>query len=218
MDWEAVYRQLSHWRPDLTVDGWWGLKHPHEKAWGAVLVQNTRWHNAMLAFTRMREAELTAVERLLSVPAKHLEEVIRPCGFYRSKAQALKGLAAWWQTRGRGTNSANGGVEAIREQLLAIRGIGPETADTLLLYVFNRRTFVGDAYARRLYHRLNGGGHVQYEAVRQAVLSTTMTTEQLKLLHAQIVEFGKEICRKKSPRCRLCPLVRSCPSSLTHMA
>lgn len=129
MDWEAVYRQLSHWRPDLTVDGWWGLKHPHEKAWGAVLVQNTRWHNAMLAFTRMREAELTAVERLLSVPAKHLEEVIRPCGFYRSKAQALKGLA-------------HGGKRAVAEQTaqMAVSRLSESNCSPFGASVRRRRT------------------------------------------------------------------------------
>lgn len=210
MNWQRVYDVLAHLFPALSVSRWWGIDDPYERSWGCVLVQNTTWHNASLALNRLREHGLTSIVYMSEVKVDRLAQVIRPAGFYSRKAETLKRLAAWWVRHGgvEGVESLKTG--RIRRELLGMKGIGEETADTLLLYVLDRKTFIGDQYSRRFVNRVTGEKKRTYDAIRREVLAAGLKTHDLQLLHAYIVEFGKQFCRKRNPDCPACPFAEYC--------
>lgn len=209
-DWVLLSKQLARLYPHLSVDDWWGMDDPYERSWSCVLVQNTTWHNATLALKSLLENGLTSVSGILAVDEERLRHVIRSAGFYRAKAAALKRLAAWWERNGGLEGASKLETEHIRTDVLQLRGIGAETADTLLLYVLNRRTFIGDAYTRRFISRISGEKEKSYNEIREAVLATELDTRRLQYLHAYIVEFGKDVCRKRNPDCLSCLLQDTC--------
>ncbi len=189
-------------------DGWpiSGAFQPasFEVAVGAVLTQNTRWTQVVRSLERMRARGFVTPASVLSAPAGELEEAVRPAGFFRAKAATLRGLAGWWLELGGGTPE--------REHLLALPGVGPETADAILLYGFGRPRLIADNYLRRLCSRLGllppGLG---YEAAARRLTSTgAWDADFLRVLHARVVRFGKQFCRK-TPRCEVCPLAQDCP-------
>lgn len=209
LTWRVLYRALAAWAPGLTPDGWWGITDPYERAWGTVLVQNTAWTNARRALEGLRVRCLTAPDALEIADRAAVEEAIRPAGFYRQKASTLQRLAAFLRRTPLVQPSDVASVEALRRALLAIKGVGEETADTLLLYVFGLPSFIGDAYTRRLAERL-WGRPFAYGDVRRAVLTEGFAPDELALFHALIVEFGKAVCRKNAPSCADCPLADAC--------
>ncbi|HEY8343046.1 MAG TPA: hypothetical protein VIK75_08660 [Calditerricola sp.] len=210
LTWRALYRALAAWAPDLTVDGWWGITDPYERAWGTVLVQNTAWTSAKRALEGLRARGLTTPDALLEVADRAaVEEAIRPAGYFRQKAATLRRLAAFLRCTSLAQPSDADSVKTLRRALLAIKGVGEETADTLLLYVFRLPTFIGDAYTRRLAERL-WGRPFAYGEVRRAVLDEGFSVDELALFHALIVEFGKAVCQKNDPRCIGCPLAAAC--------
>ncbi|GAB4251980.1 MAG: endonuclease [Acidobacteriota bacterium] len=170
---------------------------------GAVLTQNTRWENVVRALEGLRRAGCTERKALLQLPERALAEAVRPSGYFRQKAATLRRLLA-----------ALEGVQGVpsRSFLLAIRGVGPETADSILLYAYDLPFFIADAYTRRLLGRLGlVADRSGYEDVRQyceAVLPRD--TGLYRRFHALIVETGKRWCRKR-PRCAGCPLQERCP-------
>lgn len=210
MNWVIVWKQFTRLYPHLSVDDWWGLDDPYEKSWACVLVQNTSWHNAILALNALRENGRVSVSGMIEVDDEHLQQIIRPAGFYRAKAGTLKRLAVWWERNGGIVGTAEIETERLRTELLNIRGIGEETADTLLLYVLDRRSFIGDAYTRRFVSRITGENANSYSVIREAVLATELDTHCLQRLHAYIVEFGKDVCRKREPDCPMCPFQEIC--------
>ncbi|HMB73656.1 MAG TPA: endonuclease [Gammaproteobacteria bacterium] len=189
---------------------WWPAESPFEIAAGAVLVQRTAWHNAALAVDAMKRRGLLDPAALAEVEPKLLARVIRPAGFAAAKADYLRNVAAWFRD--------NGGVEGLRERrtetlradLLAVRGIGPETADSILLYLFDRPVWIVDAYSRRVLERLTGFDH---DARRQRMLLgpwiDSGRLRDLQELHALFVEHGKRHCRVQA-RCAGCPLRATC--------
>lgn len=209
LTWRALYRALAAWAPDLTPDGWWGIADPYERAWGTVLVQNTAWTSAKRALEGLRARGLTAPDALEVADRAAVEEAIRPAGYFRQKAATLRRLAAFLRRTPLAQPSDADSVETLRRALLAIKGVGEETADTLLLYVFRLPTFIGDAYTRRLAERL-WGRPFAYGEVRRAVLDEGFSVDELALFHVLIVEFGKDVCRKNAPRCAGCPLAAAC--------
>ena len=189
---------------------WWPAEHPFEIIVGALLVQQTNWGNVETAVERLRANRLLDCASLSAVDPERLQEILKPTGFFRSKAARLKRLARFIL--------AAGGIEALnciptdrlRRVLLALDGIGPETADSILLYSFRRPVAVIDAYTRRLFSRLTGEQtSLTDEQLRDRVLSSLSAAEELNEFHALVVAHGKSYCRKR-PACSQCCLRPAC--------
>jgi endonuclease-3 related protein len=213
-----LYEALRRWRPDLTVDGWWEVNDPFHRSAGCVLVQNTSWYNARLALDALCERGMTTPAALLKASDRTLWEAIRPAGFYRAKSAALRGLFAWLDRTGGWETAKKQSASALRVELLAIRGIGPETADMLLLYMLEKKTFIGDAYTRRIAARWFGGPPPTYETVRTEVLEALPDLPALQLFHALLVELGKVHCKKSDPVCSSCPVRGNCAQNQARSA
>lgn len=200
---------------------WWPGQTPFEVCIGAILVQNTNWNNAALAIEALRSHDLLQSEGLAAACATTLEALLRPAGCYRQKARRVKAFSRWWLDTGEMPGLQSQETEALRESLLALHGIGPETADCILLYALGRPVFVVDAYTRRLLVRL-GFGEVAanrqgYELLRHQI--ETLTGPDPALLgefHALIVEHGKQRCGAR-PRCDGCPLRGGCTYPATGL-
>ncbi|MBU0484567.1 MAG: endonuclease III domain-containing protein [Proteobacteria bacterium] len=187
---------------------WWPGDTPFEVMVGAVLTQNTNWGNVERAIANLRRDNLLSFTTLAALPSEILAEKIRPSGYFNLKAARLKNLLA--------AISDFGGLDLffaqetaeLRESLLAIKGIGPETADSIILYAANKPIFVVDAYTHRILSRHN---LICEEADYQEIQELFMDSlpEDLALFneyHALLVMVGKEYCKKSKPLCAICPL------------
>lgn len=214
------------------LQGWWPLPsmagqrgfdsrgyHPGSYRWprsaqgrfeiilGAILTQNTAWTNVEMALKRLQTAGLELPEHFLRFPAARLARHIRSSGYFNQKAKKLKIAAKVF--------SHPGALELrsapSRDQLLALWGIGRETADSILLYAFGRPVFVVDAYTRRIFTRLGAlDGDESYDEIQGKFHRRLPANAELfNELHALIVEHAKQHCRSK-PVCPGCPLARSC--------
>ena len=181
---------------------------------GAVLAQRTAWANVERALRSLRGAGVASPGELLALPTARLEALVRPTGTYKQKAAGLRALF--------GEVESGGGLDAflalppdeLRRRLLPIRGIGPETADSIVLYAAGGPVFVVDAYTRRLLGRLGiGAGGEGYDRVAAwFVRGLPGDVGTYRNAHAVIVEHGKRHCRAV-PRCGGCPLAGACPSA-----
>jgi len=192
---------------------WWPAQSRFEVIVGAILTQNTSWLNVEKAIKNIKAGKYMSPKKLYNLPDKKLAKVIRPAGYYNIKARRLKNFLKVFLKYYRGSVSrmASVDVKSLREELLEINGIGPETADSVLLYALNRPVFVIDAYTRRIMNRL---GFVD-EAVKYNDLQACfhlLLPQDLGLyndFHAQFVALGKDFCRPK-PACSDCPLTNAC--------
>ncbi len=186
--------------------GWWPAETPEEMAIGAILTQNTSWRNVERALENLRAAGLLDLERLSLAEEDLVAELVRPAGFFRQKASYLKALAR--------ECSELGGLEALlsmptaeaREKLLKIRGIGLETADSILLYAGGHPIFVVDSYTVRLLSRLGWkvSPTARYEDLRLEIEGKLPRDVRIyQELHALVVVHCKSACRKR-PLCDLC--------------
>ena len=197
-------------RAQLGLQQWWLGASRIEIVIGALLVQRTTWTNAARAVDALRDRALLSADALAAIDSSELATLIRPAGFFRTKAARLKGLAQFIASRG-GLDTLDAlPTEALRRQLLDQPGVGPETADVILGYAFGRAVFVVDAYARRLFERLDGPqADVSDAALKERIEGAFSDTASLNELHALIVSHGKRYCRSK-PRCEGCPLSDRC--------
>jgi len=188
---------------------WWPGRTPYEVAVGAVLTQHTAWANAAQAIAALRARRVLTPARVAGLEVAELARVIRPAGTYRLKARRLQALTRWLLERlgGRLDRMRTMPLGALRRSLLEIPGLGPETADAILLYAAGRPVFVADAYARRILarHRLVAL-KAEYEEVR-AWLEAHLPSDPALFneFHALLVAVGKSNCRAV-PRCEDCPL------------
>ena len=188
---------------------WWPGDSPLEIAVGAILTQNTAWKNVEKAIANMRENGLLDAHRLKAIDPVRLSEIIRPAGFYRIKAVRLKAFIdfLWDEYGGSIESMRHAETEALRGQLLAVGGIGPETADSILLYAAGKPIFVVDAYTFRflrnhgLYTRALTYDEVQSFFMKHLPFDVYLFNE----FHALIVLLCQRFCKKK-PLCELCPL------------
>jgi len=194
---------------------WWPAETPFEVCVGALLTQNTAWRNVEKAISNLKRRKLLTPEKILECREELLEELIRPAGFYRQKAKYLKNFCNFIINSGGLENLKRKELETLRGELLKLKGIGKETADSILLYALEKPVFVVDAYTKRLFYRL---GILQrekenYEKVREIVeVSFSCEPDRLKTFkefHALIVEHCKAACRKK-PLCNNCCLWELC--------
>ncbi|HCZ05972.1 MAG: endonuclease related protein [Thermotogota bacterium] len=188
---------------------WWPADTPFEVLVGAILTQNTAWRNVEKAIQNLKKQGFLEPATLVSLPLKAIEEAIKPSGFYKLKAKRLieasKAFIKLWP----GNHLT---VSELRKELLKVHGIGPETADSIILYAFEKPTFVIDAYTRRLFARLGyfESENIPYDVVKRFVESRIPKDLKIyKEFHALIVEHAKRFCRK-SPMCYDCPLLE-CP-------
>ena len=176
---------------------------------GAILTQNTNWANVEKAINNLKCANALEARVLLAMPAEQLEDLIRPAGYYRIKAKRLTNFLAWLSENGDGhlENLAQRNTYNLREDLLAISGIGPETADSILLYAFNRPIFVVDTYTARLAtrHGLIEPPFDYHELQDLFQSNLPQDTQLFNEYHALIVRIGKNFCKPK-PKCHTCPL------------
>jgi endonuclease-3 related protein len=201
-----IYQTLHAHYGDLR---WWPAKTSYEVMVGAILTQNTAWTNVEKAIERF-EGNLSP-ELILSLPIEDLQEIIRPAGFYRQKSQYLKAITEWFLTYNCDLDSIKKRpLSDLRSELLQVRGVGNETADSILLYAFNFPTFVVDAYTLRLFSRIPiETGKTYMEVKKFCEDRLPRDAELYNHFHALIVQNGKEYCKKK-PDCQGCPLDGVC--------
>ena len=193
---------------------WWPGESPFEVMVGAVLVQNTAWKNVERAISNLREADLLEPHALLELDLAELEQLIRPAGYFRMKAKRLRCLLKFFVDEYGGSIEDMSAADRLhlREQLLSVHGIGPETADSILLYALDMPAMVVDTYTHRVFAR---HGWVDYETdyhQLQEHLASELP-EDVSLyneLHALLVNVGHHYCRK-TPRCEQCPLQEMLP-------
>jgi endonuclease-3 related protein len=190
----------QHWWPGDTVS---------EIMIGAILTQNTNWKNVEKAIENLKSKGLLSVTRIHSLSEKALAEVIRPAGYFNIKARRLKNLASYMVERYEGNVSQllMEHTQTLRQGLLSIKGIGPETADSILLYAAKRPVFVIDAYTYRILYR---HGMAEDQAAYDELQALFMDhlpedTALFNEFHALVVRAGKQYCRKRS-LCDTCPL------------
>lgn len=194
---------------------WWPGESALEVMIGAVLVQNTAWKNVERAINNLKEENLLEVNRLWQLPAEELAELIRPAGYYRLKTKRLRSLLEFLLKEYEGSIEAmrDADMHTLREQLLGVKGIGPETADSILLYALDKPTFVVDTYTHRIFAR---HGWVPYDYDYHQ-LQEHLTSELpcdlgvYNEMHALLVNIGHHYCRKSQPQCDACPLFEMLP-------
>lgn len=196
----------QHWWPQSDGD--------FEVIAGAILTQNTSWTNVEKAMANLKRARLLTPDALNRVTEKRLASSIRPSGYFNLKAKKLKAFARFLFDKHHGKLSHLFKLETapLREELLAVYGIGPETADSILLYAAHQPVFVVDAYTRRIFARLGlARDDVTYDEMQELFMRHLSHDEPMfNEYHALIVALGKDICRKTKPRCGECPLVGVC--------
>lgn len=190
---------------------WWPAETPFEVIVGAILTQNTSWKNVEKSINTLKEKKLLSPDALYNLTNEELAFLIKSSGFYNLKAIRLKNFLNFFKTYNFDINNLKN-ADNIRKLLLAIKGIGKETADSIILYALNKPVFVVDAYTKRIFHRL-GFIHSQksdYDTVQNLFHSNlTKDANLFNEYHALIVETAKSYCRKK-PLCALCPLNLIC--------
>jgi endonuclease-3 related protein len=198
---------------------WWPGETPFEVMVGAVLTQNTAWRNVERAIANLKGAGALEAARLAVLPAAELAALIRPAGYFNVKARRLQAFCRFVVASGGESALASLATPVLRRRLLAVHGVGPETADDILLYAFGRPVFVIDAYTRRLFARLGlARGDEPYEALRAGVERVLGPDAALfNELHGLIVRHAKAACAK-TPRCAGCCLRRACPTGRADAA
>ncbi len=198
-------RMTAHYGPTH----WWPGDSPFEIAIGAILTQNTAWTNVEKAIANLKRAKLLHPQRMMDCPLNELETALRPSGYFRQKAQRVRLFCRHLLDHYGGsiTRMAKRPLDELREELLQLKGIGPETADDILLYACGKTVFVVDAYTRRIFSR-HGlvPPDIRYEDLRAFFEKNLAADLHLyKEYHGLIVWTGKDFCRKQ-PQCDHCPL------------
>jgi endonuclease-3 related protein len=191
---------------------WWPGDTPFEIMVGAILTQNTAWSNVEKAIANLVAKDKLYPQAIVNARHDQLAGWLRPSGYFNIKAERLKSFCRWYLEAGEHAALVRLATGTLRAALLDVKGIGPETADDMLLYAFERPVFVIDAYTRRLFSRLGLlDGTAPYETLRLGFESTLGPDEALfNEYHALIVAHAKDICRPR-PGCAVCCLAGRCP-------
>jgi endonuclease-3 related protein len=225
----ALRRAYELMRARFGHQHWWPGETPFEVCVGAILTQNTAWSNVERAIANLKAERVLEPRKLLAPPHAKLARLIRPAGYFNVKARRLRAfLRVLVEDYGADLRRLFAGkTSQVRERLLAIHGVGPETADSLLLYAGGHLSFVVDAYTKRIFDRHEWRGvNPKSEAGNPKSVSDGLSYNELKALceaslsqrppaklldywqdyHAQLVMVGKHYCRARLPRCEECPL------------
>jgi endonuclease-3 related protein len=206
---QTIYRKLfSAFGPQ----GWWPAQGAFEVIVGAILTQNTNWKNVERAIKNLRKEGVLNYRSLRGMPKKRLARIIKPAGYFNIKADRLKAFLnfLFHDYNGSLKKMCLGPTDLLRRQLLDVKGVGYETADSILLYAAGKPVFVVDAYTKRILYR---HGLIRQNSAYQQIQDLFMQnlSRNVKLFneyHALLVKLGKEFCLKNKPRCGICPLRR----------
>lgn len=188
---------------------------------GAILTQNTAWTNVEKAIISLKKAKALSVPRVAAMPRRRLEKLIRSSGFFRQKAERLKGFSRYLRTNPGffqqlcghqcGINVSRDSLSRLRQRLLFLNGIGPETADSILLYAGGYPVFVVDAYTRRIGQRIGLFKYNDYDRVQDYFARALPRKSALyNEYHAQMVRLAKNYCTRRRPKCGQCPVLKEC--------
>lgn len=186
---------------------------------GAVLTQNTSWVNVERAITNLKRERALSAKAISRIPHDRLAQLLTPVGYFNVKATRLHNFCRWYIEQGAASRLRRLETMELRKRLLSVNGVGPETADDILLYAFARPVFVIDAYTRRLFSRFELiDGTESYEELRR-LFERRLSRVRDKVAvfneyHALIVQHAKQACRRQ-PLCISCCLRRSCPGAET---
>lgn len=192
---------------------WWPAQSAYEMMVGSILTQNTTWTNVEKAINNL--GDNLSPEFIAGLTNEELAQIIRPSGYYNQKALKLKALTSWYELYSYDINQArkNDG-HVLRSELLTVKGVGYETADSILLYALNKPFFVVDAYTRRFLSRLGYTLPTSYNDLRLKIEKSIPESISLyNEFHALIVEHAKQHC-KKSPLCNSCPVEEVCKKNV----
>jgi len=211
--------------------GWWPLtingfhpkhhsgkpkaeKHKFEIIIGAILTQNTNWKNVEKALYNLNKNDLIDIEKINKIKKEKLASLIRPSGYYNQKAKTIKNFSDFLFKNYDGNLDLffKNSIDRLRDGLLSISGIGPETADSIILYAAEKPTFVIDAYTKRIYSRLfKVKKSLSYDELKNIFESNLKKDAKLfNEYHALLVELGKNYCKNKNPLCTECPVNNFC--------
>jgi endonuclease-3 related protein len=217
MTFKKVYQQLfDRYGPQH----WWPGDTPFEVMVGAILTQNTAWTNVEKAIANLKAEQCLDARCIVDLPHEQIAALIKPAGYFNIKTKRLKNFCQWYLEQGGKKLLGRWDNQALRHGLLSVNGVGPETADDMMLYAFGRPVFVIDAYTRRLFERLGlVTGDETYEELRLLFESKLSRNESNRKVlaqlyneyHALIVIHAKDFCRKR-PLCGECCLQNSCPA------
>lgn len=224
---------------DLLLDNfghqhWWPIdKNYHRKQKsdlrfeiivGAILTQNTAWTNVEKALENLKKHQALTINSVIRINEENLKIMIQPSGFFNQKTRCLKLVATYLHNKYQDDLQKffSRELTEIRHELLYLKGIGPETADSILLYAGNHPTFVVDMYTKRICKRIpfqvlnDSYDDIKYffENKLQQTIHQKDLVPVYKELHALLVKLAKNNCRKKKPECHTCPLTRLCEKSL----
>lgn len=202
-----IYKTLYNY---FGKQNWWPAQTKFEVLVGAVLTQNTAWSNVIKAVENLRSKKLLSFQKLLRLKINLLANLIKPAGYFNLKARRLKNLLIFFNQRYKGKLKNTRGIRLhqLRSQLLEVNGIGPETADSILLYAFDRPIFVVDAYTKRIFSRLKMiHPNSSYDEIQSLFMRNLKPNVRIfNEYHALIVKLGKHYCKKNKPNCRECPI------------
>lgn len=189
---------------------WWPADTHFEVMVGAILTQNTNWLNVEKAISNLKKHKLLQPHKLYKLSHRRLASLIRPAGYYNIKAKRLKNFLKFFikYYNGNVNKILRQATPSLRQQLLSVNGIGPETADSILLYALNRPIFVVDAYTKRILLRHHFTGEdAGYDKIQNLFMKNLQSGVKLfNEYHALLVKLGKEFCLKNKPKCDICPL------------
>ena len=189
---------------------WWPADSVFEVMVGAILTQNTNWSNVEKAILALKKKNFLTAHKLYKLPQKQLAGLIKSAGYYNVKAARIKSFLKFFFDRYGAKIKLMGAqdIKTLRTQLLAVKGIGPETADSILLYALNKPVFVVDTYTKRILSR-HGliKAAADYSQLQDIFMRNLDPDVQLfGEYHALLVKIGKDYCRKQNPKCEICPL------------
>jgi endonuclease-3 related protein len=202
----TIYELLNGYFGDLH---WWPADDPFEVMVGAILTQNTAWTNVEKAIQALREKRLLSPAALSRIPEDELAPIIRPSGYYHLKAGRLKAFVRFMMMEYSGNVETMKAEElsSLRDKLLCVKGIGPETADSILVYACEKPIFISDAYTKRILFRHGMiGNDADYQSIQALFMDHLQPDVALfNQYHALIVNTGKTFCRRTA-KCEACPL------------
>ena len=202
-----IYNSLYNFFGPLN---WWPGDTPFEIMVGAILTQNTSWSNVEKAIDNLKKEDLLEPRKLYRINREELAQLIKPSGYYNIKARRLNNFVNIFVNdfEGSAEKMFSGDSRELRKKLLKVNGIGPETADSILLYAGEKPFFVVDAYTKRIFsrHKLISKDSTYYQIQEFFIINLDRDVKLFNEFHAQIVMLGKTICTSKNPDCAKCPI------------
>lgn len=203
----CIYKKLYE---NFGKQNWWPAQTKLEIIIGAVLTQNTAWPNVEKAINNLRQNRLLSFKKISKIKTDKLAALIKPAGYFNIKAKRLKNVLEFIKNNYDGDlrDMQKTNALSLRTRLLEINGVGPETADSILLYAFNKPIFVVDAYTKRIFVRLRiAPKDSSYEDLQRLFMKNLKLDARLfNEYHALIVKLGKDYCKKSKPKCAICPI------------